>query len=52
MSKNGFVKNGELILVYKEINSEIFEHYLRHKLLPLLPPKSVVVLDNASTYSK
>ncbi len=51
MSKNGLLNNSELILINKEINSDIFEQWLK-SILSLLSPNSVVVLDNASTHSR
>jgi transposase len=51
-SEEGFVKDAELIHVNKELNSDSFENWLKFKLLPKLPKKSVIVLDNAKTHSK
>ena len=51
-SINGFVTDGQLVLMDKEINAEIYEHYLRQTLLPKLPPKSIVVLDNSGPHSR
>lgn len=35
-------------LFEQTINTAVFEAWLEHDLLPKLPPKSVVVMDNAS----
>jgi len=51
-SKNGFVENTGKVLINEEINSEIFLKRLRDQLLSNLPPKSIIVLDNASTHSE
>ncbi len=51
-SENGFVDEAEQIFINSEINSEKFENWLQNKLLPNLPPNSIVVFDNASTHSK
>jgi transposase len=51
-SVNGFVENTGLILVDQEINGETFENWLKNKLLPNLPEKSIICLDNAQTHSK
>ena len=51
-SINGFVTDAQLVLMDKEINAEIYEHYLRQTLLPKLPPKSIVVLDNSGPHSR
>ncbi len=47
-SENGFVEEAEQMF----INSEKFENWLQNKLLPNLPPNSIVVFDNASTHSR
>jgi hypothetical protein len=52
ISEDGFVKNGELIVYKTEINSQIFEEYLEKKLLPELPPNSIVIYDNCSVHSR
>jgi hypothetical protein len=51
-NKNGFIKNSQKILVNEEINSEIFENWLKNDLLPNLTEKSVILLDNAPTRSR
>ena len=51
-SEEGFVDNSLLILNNKEINSEIFEDWLANQLIPNLPTRSVIVLDNSPTHSK
>jgi len=40
------------VSINNEIKSEIFENWLITKLLPQLPSKSIVVLDNAPTHSR
>ena len=35
-------------LIEGHINTSIFNSWIRHELLPYLPPKSVLVLDNAA----
>ena len=58
-SEEGFVKGARLIYDGKsttgdyhgEMNSEKFVCWLRGQLIPNLPPKSVVVIDNASYHS-
>lgn len=53
--ENGFIPNA--LLIFKsgsqtpdndEMNQEDFSKWLQEKLIPNLPPKSVVVIDNAS----
>jgi hypothetical protein len=51
-SENGFVEGTEEIFINSEINGGKFENWLQNKLLPNLPPNSVVVLDNDSTHSR
>ncbi len=59
-SKNGFLKNCELVFrgkrvnddYHKEMNSAVFEDWVQNKLLKYLPPKSVIVMDNASYHSR
>lgn len=54
-SANGFVKGAELIFkagqasgdYHGQMNSENYEKWVREKLIPNLPPRSVLVLDNA-----
>lgn len=52
-SEIGFIHNALFIFesdVQSDVqhNSEIYEHWLREKLIPNLPPKSVVVVDEMS----
>jgi hypothetical protein len=47
-SEIGFVEEAEQIF----INNEKFENWLQNKLLPNLPPNSIVVFDKASTHSR
>lgn len=58
-TKDGFVNNGELILqakdendYYNQLNSTVFEEWFRMQLLPNIPPKSVIVMDNASHHCR
>jgi transposase len=51
-SEDGFVDGAEQIFINNEINSDKFEDLLQNKLLPHLPPHSVVIYDNASTHSR
>jgi hypothetical protein len=51
-SENGFVEGAEEIFINSEINGEKFENWLQNKLLPNLPPNSIVVFDKASTHSR
>jgi transposase len=51
-SEDGFVDGAEQIFINNEINSDKFEDWLQNKLLPHLPPNSVVIYDNASTHSR
>ncbi len=51
-NKNLFIKNSQKILVNEEINSEIFENWLKNDLLPNLTEKSFILLDNAPTHSR
>ena len=51
----GALLNNKLLTVgiYKQnINSKIFEEWLRDYLIPCLPVRSVVVMDNASFHKK
>lgn len=58
-SKNGFVPNACLIFkagqvsgdYHGQMNSENFVKWLEQKLLPNIPPESVLILDNASYHS-
>ena len=34
------------------MNSDVFEHWFEEKLLPNLPEKCIIVLDNASYHSR
>ena len=51
----GFIPNAELIFRAKkqdgdyhgEMNSELYEHWFTTKLIPNIPPNSIIVLDNA-----
>ena len=59
-SKNGFVCNcGECFVgkkdsadYHSEMNGEHFENWLKDKVLPELPEKSILVLDNAKYHSR
>lgn len=51
-SIDGFVKKGGLILINSEFNSEKFENWIKTRLLPNIPPNSVIVYDNALTHSR
>ncbi len=51
-SEDGFVDGAEQIFINNEINSDKFEDWLQNKLLPHLPPNSVVIYDNVSTHSR
>jgi hypothetical protein len=51
-SENGFISEAEHIIINSAFNSLKFEEWLKNKLLPNLVPKSVVILDNATTHSK
>jgi transposase len=51
-NEDGFIIGAEEIFVNSEINSQLFEKWLKEKLLPNVPPCSVIVLDNAPTHSK
>ncbi|XP_054164724.1 uncharacterized protein LOC128962377 [Oppia nitens] len=51
-NEDGFI-NGALDIVYKsEINAEIFENWLKTKLMPNLEKNSVVIFDNCSVHSR
>lgn len=58
-SKQGFVPNALYINkavrasgdYHLEMNSEVFEQWLRDQLIPNLPRKSVIIMDNASYHS-
>ncbi|XP_031829397.1 uncharacterized protein LOC116425591 [Nomia melanderi] len=51
--RNGFVQSAEMI--YKVTNSQMnatnFEKWIKEKLLPNIPAKSVIVMDNAPYHS-
>lgn len=56
---NGFIPNALLIFksgtkssdYHNDMNFENFEKWLRNKLIPNLPPNSVLVIDNASYHN-
>ncbi|KAJ8965225.1 hypothetical protein NQ314_004295, partial [Rhamnusium bicolor] len=58
-SKGGFIPNGLLIFksglksgdYHDEMNSINFKRWLESQLIPNLPPKSVLVLDNTSYHN-
>ena len=58
-SEHGFVQGARLVYdgksssgdYHSEINSEKFMRWLRERLIPNLPPRSVVVIDNAPCHS-
>jgi len=58
-SKNGFVEGAQLVYkassctgdYHKEMNAVNFTKWLTEKLIPNLPPKSAIVMDNASYHS-
>ena len=57
-TKNGFVQNAELIFQAKDdwdfhnqMNASLFEEWFRNQLLPNIPPRSVIVMDNAACHS-
>lgn len=58
-SENGFVPNASLIFkagqasgdYHGQMNKENFCKWLEEKLLPNIPPNSVIVLDNAPYHS-
>jgi hypothetical protein len=43
--------NPSFVQVHSEINSVIFNKWVEEQLVPALPPKSLVVMDNASYHS-
>ena len=55
----GFIPNAELIFRAKrkdgdyhgEMNSELYEQWFKTKLIPNIPPHSIIVLDNAPYHS-
>ncbi|XP_034187268.1 uncharacterized protein LOC117607556 [Osmia lignaria lignaria] len=57
--KDGFIKGGELIFesqttpsdIHGQMNAANFEIWITEKLLPNIPPNSVVVMDNAPYHS-
>ncbi|KAJ3654370.1 hypothetical protein Zmor_013562 [Zophobas morio] len=57
--ESGFIENGLLIFksesksgdYHNDMNSANFEKWIRNQLLPNLPPRSVLVLDNASYHN-
>ena len=58
--ENGFLPGCDLVFksistdgrdYHTEMNSKIFEKWVREQLEPVLPPKSLVVMDNASYHS-
>lgn len=59
-SETGFVPNGLLTFTsgtksgdhHDDLNFENYEKWIRTQLLPNLPPKSVLVIDNASYHNK
>lgn len=57
-SKNGFVKGGLLAFqskktgdYHEDMNADVFEEYF-DQMLDLIPPQSVIVMDNASYHSR
>ena len=58
-SEHGFVQGARLVYdrksssgdYHSEMNSEKFMRWLRERLIPNLPPRSVVVIDNAPYHS-
>jgi hypothetical protein len=58
-NEHGFVPNAKVVFLRKkntacaheEMEGEMYEKYLSEQLLPNLPPKSVIVVDNASYHS-
>jgi len=59
-SKNGFLSGCELVFrgkniendYHTEMNSTVFEDWVKTKLLVKLPPNSIIVMDNASYHSR
>ena len=51
MSEDGLLENALHISEAKQIDAEIFEHYIEFVLISALPPKSIVIFDNASPHS-
>ncbi|XP_068242248.1 uncharacterized protein [Palaemon carinicauda] len=58
-TQDGFIDNGELIIRavndgdYRDkMNATVFEKWFRTQVLPNIPPKSVIVMDNASYQSR
>lgn len=59
-SKNGFVKGAEMTFLAKkssgdyheEMDGPLFEKWFREQLIPNIPQKTVVVMDNASYHSR
>lgn len=59
-SKSGFVKNAELIFkagtatgdYHGQMNYDNFEKWLKEKLIPNIPPHSVICMDNAAYHTK
>lgn len=58
--ENGFLPGCDLVFksistvgrdYHTEMNSKIFEKWVKEQLEPVLPPKSLVVMDNASYHS-
>ena len=56
---DGFVPNAEVVLkahssngdYHGEMNHKMFVHWLEDKLIPNLPPKCVLVMDNAAYHN-
>jgi hypothetical protein len=59
-NEHEFVPNAKLVFLCKnntadahdEMDGEMYEKYFSEQLLPNLPPKSVIVVDNASCHSR
>jgi hypothetical protein len=59
-NEDGFFPNAKLVFLCKkntadaheEMDGEMYEKYFSEQLLPNLPPKSVIVVDNASYHSR
>ena len=59
-SKTGFIQNAALVFkagsatgdYHGQMNYDNFEKWLRMKLIPNIPPKSVICMDNAAYHTK
>jgi hypothetical protein len=59
-NEHGFVLNAKFMFLCKKntaeahekMDGEMYEKYFSEQLLPNLPPKSVIVVDNASYHSR